>query len=204
MSKSTKRKYIESHWLVFAIKGAIAMIAGLCMMFTARDDTRYLTQIVSWTMMGLALLEILNVIHRKRRQRTLLIPLIVGIIELITGASLMLTIDYNASVDGNIAARILILSAYALYASLCSIIVGFRSFDNLTDRFIWVVDGIVGCILAFIMFADNGLSATTHIKIFGTFLMVKGLTDLFFGVHSRDEMKELHAEKALRRKNRKE
>lgn len=179
------------------------MVAGLCMMLSAKDDTRYLTQIVSWTMIGLALIEITNVIHRKRRQRSLMIPLVVGIIELLTGVILMLTINYSSATDENIALRIAILSAFALYASVCSIIVGFRSFTNMTDRFIWIVDGMVGCILAFIMFSDNGLSTTTHIKLFGTYLMVKGLTDLFFGVHSRDEMKELHAEKALRRADRK-
>ena len=38
----TKRKFIESHWLTFAVKGAVSLIAGLCMMFTVKADMGYL------------------------------------------------------------------------------------------------------------------------------------------------------------------
>ena len=96
--------------------------------------------------------------------------------------------------------RIIFLSAYTLFAAVVTIIMGLKGFSNTTDRFMWVVNGMRGCVLALVMFADNGLSVMTHVKLFGTYLMINGLTDLFFGIHSKDEMAELHAEKAKKRK----
>jgi hypothetical protein len=48
-------------------------------------------------------------------------------------------------------------------------------------------------VLGFAMFADNGISKVTHIKIFGIYLLAKGLTELYFGIHSKDEMAALHS-----------
>jgi uncharacterized membrane protein HdeD (DUF308 family) len=67
----------------------------------------------------------------------------------------------------------------------------------MTDRFMWIVNGMLGCVLALVMF--NGTSMLTHLKLFGTYLMINGLTDLFFGIHSKDEMAELHAERVAAR-----
>ena len=80
---------------------------------------------------------------------------------------------------------------------------GFKSFDNLTDRFMWIVNGTLGCILAFVIFNAGTIGDIAHIMLFGTYLLVNGLTDLFFGIHSKDELKEIHSERALKRSERK-
>ena len=45
--------------------------------------------------------------------------------------------------------------------------------------------------VTFVLFAGSGLSITMHIELFGTYLLINGITDLFFGVHSHDEALEL-------------
>lgn len=194
---STKRKYIESHWLVFGIKGAIAALAGLCLTLTTKENTEYLTAIVGCTMLGLALVELFNMLHRKRRQHTWGASFAISLIELVVAIFLLFTVKPNASASDTIALRVSVLSAYTLVASVIAIMLAFSGFQNTTDRTMWVIDGVIGCVLAFAMF--NGLDVTTHIKIFGIYLLVKGLTDMYFGAHSREEMAELHAEKAAKK-----
>ena len=195
---ATKRKFIESHWLTFAAKGGVSIIAGLCMMLTIKSNIGYLTNVIGWAMIGLGCVEIINAIHRIRRKQNLGFPLLLGIVEIAIAICVLFTVNPNLSADELIWLRIILLSAYVLFASILTILIGFRDFKDDTDRWIWVINGMIGCVLAFVMFADNGLSTTTHIKLFGTYLLVNGLSDLFFGIHSKNEMEELHKERATR------
>lgn len=192
---ATKRKFIESHWLTFAMKGVISLIAGLCMMLTVKGDIGYLTKVVGFAMIFLGGVEFINVVHRIHRNQNWGFPFLLGIIEEIVAVLVLFTVNPNLEPEKLIWLRIIILSAYILFASVLTIVMGFVNFKNLTDRYLWVINGMLGCIFGFVMLADNGLSVTTHIKLFGTYLLVNGLTDLFFGIHSKDEMAALHAER---------
>ena len=194
---STKRKFIESHWLTFAIKGIISLIAGLCIMLTGRDSVGGLTWIVGMTMVGLAIIELTNCVHRKRRNHNIGFALFLGLLEMWIAIALLVANIPGIAENDLIVLRVSLLSGYVLFASVVTIVMGFKGFDNMTDRFMWIVNGMLGCVLALVMF--NGTSMLTHLKLFGTYLMINGLTDLFFGIHSKDEMAELHAERVAAR-----
>ena len=196
---NTKRKYIESHWGVFFLKGVVSLIAGFYMMFTKHQDADFLIQIVGWTMLALAIIEIINVAHRSRRQHNWGFPLALGIVEMAMSVALLYTINPNMSLSELLPIRLGMLAVYVLAASLITIVMGFRSFDNLTDRFMWVVNGMIGCVLGFVLFASGNISDVAHVMLFGTYLLVNGLTDLFYGIHSKDALSELHAERAHKR-----
>jgi uncharacterized membrane protein HdeD (DUF308 family) len=184
-----KTKFVESHWLTFAMKGAISVVAGLCLMFAPKDDLSLMTQIVGWTMFGLAFIEIANVLYRTRRSHNWGFPLLLGAIELLIAVALLYTVDpNNPGASDLIPLRITYLAAYVVFASIVTIVMGFASFNNVTDRFMWVVNGMIGSIIAFMMYGGTGLGDGVHIGMFGTYLMVNGLTDLFFGVHSKEEL----------------
>lgn len=194
---STKRKFIESHWMTFAIKGIISLIAGLCIMLTGRDSVSGLTWIVGMTMVGLAIIELTNCVHRKRRNHNIGFALLLGLLEMWIAIALLVANIPGIAESDLIVLRVSLLSGYVLFASVVTIVMGFKGFDNMTDRFMWIVNGMLGCVLALVMF--NGTSMLTHLKLFGTYLMINGLTDLFFGIHSKDEMAELHAERVAAR-----
>ncbi len=194
---STKRKFIESHWLTFAIKGIISLVAGLCIMLSGRDSVNGLTWIVGTTMIGLAMIELSNCIDRRRRNHNIGFALFLGLLEMWVAIALLVANIPGVANKDLIVLRIGLLSIYVLFASITTIVMGFKGFDNMTDRFMWIVNGMLGCVLALVMF--NGASTLTHLKLFGAYLMINGLTDLFFGIHSKDEMMELHAERVAAR-----
>lgn len=202
MSKTTS-KFIESHWLTFALKGAISVVAGICMMVATGGNTEILIQLVGVTMIGLGIIEIANMIHRSRRQHNWGFPLFLGLLEIAIAISLLVTAIPGVGASDLIWLRIAILSGYVLFASVATIVIGFGSFTNMTDRFMWIVNGMLGAILAFVLFAGSGLSVTKHIELFGVYLLINGLTDLFFGVHSRDEALEVKAERVAKRASKK-
>ena len=200
---STKRKYIESHWGVFVLKGIVSLGAGFYMMFTHRQDVNFLIQIVGWTMLILGIIEIMNVVYRKRRQYNWGFPLALGIVEMAMSVALLYTVKKDVDLSELLPIRLTMLACYVLATSVITIVMGFKSFDNLTDRFMWVVNGMLGCVLGFVIFNAGNIGDVAHIMLFGTYLLVNGLTDLFFGIHSKDELKELHAERAIKRSKRK-
>ena len=201
MSKTTK-KFIESHWLTFALKGAISIVAGLCLMFAPTGDNSIslLTQIAGWTMFGLAFIEVANVIYRQSRSHNWGFPLVLGIIELSIAIALLWTFNPGMPTEDLVWMRIILLASYVLFASVVTIIMGFVSFSNMTDRFMWIVNGMLGAVVAFVMGPATKSGLGVHIQIFGTYLMINGITDLFFGVHSKDQiLTEKAARKAARK-----
>jgi hypothetical protein len=198
VSKTTK-KFIESHWLTFAMKGAISVVAGMCLMFANGWNTEILIHIVGWTMIGLGLIELINMIHRSHKQANWGFPLFLGLLEIAIAIVLLITTIPGLGIEQQIPFRIATLSGYVLFASVVTIFIGFASFTNMTDRFMWIVNGMLGSVLAFVLFAGSGLSITMHIELFGTYLLINGLTDLFFGVHSHDEKLQDKADRAAKR-----
>lgn len=182
-----KQKYIESHWLIFAIKGLIALVPGFFMMLSASSDIAFLTECIGWVMFALGVIEIFNIVYRHRRQYNWGFCLLVAVAECLVAFSLLFSVYPSLDANALIWLRIAILAGFTLLSSIMFIAIGLTSFKNLTDRYMWVVQGVIGAILAFVIFADNGLSPLTHVKLFGTFLMIHGLTDFLFGIHSRDE-----------------
>ena len=55
MATTTKRKYIESHWLIFGIKGALASIAGLCLILSF-SEVDLITRLVGYFMIALGVI----------------------------------------------------------------------------------------------------------------------------------------------------
>lgn len=198
MSKTTK-KFIESHWLTFAMKGAISIVAGMCLMFANGWNTEILIHIVGWTMIGLGLIELINMVHRSHKQANWGFPLFLGLLEIVIAVILLVSSIPGLGIEYQIPFRIATLSAYVLFASVVTIFIGFASFTNLTDRFMWIINGMLGSVLAFVLFAGSGLSVTMHIELFGVYLLINGLTDLFFGVHSHDEKLQDKADRAAKR-----
>ena len=188
---TNRRKYIESHWMVFAVKGAIALIAGLFLTLTNKTDTTYLAKLVGFAMMGLGIIEIFNTINRKRLEHNWGMSLAIGVVELLIAICMLFTLNTGLEEGWNVLIRIPLLSFYMLVAAILSIVIGFTCFKDDTDKFMWIIDGIIGSILAFVALGGSGLSDNTHIKMFGTYLLVRGLVELIFGVHSREELQDV-------------
>ncbi len=181
--KQPRRKYIESHWLIFGIQGIITLLSGWYILFTPSTDTRFIITVIGSVLLALSLVELFNILHRHRRQHSWFVPLGVAILEAAVGITLLIT--NNLSYELHIA----ILAGYTLLRSFSSIVVGFMDFKNLTDRFFWVVSGMVGAVIGFVILADPGISDTMFTKFFGTYLMILGLTHIFYAAHSRDQLK---------------
>ena len=154
-------------------------------------------------MFGLAFIEVANVVYRQSRSHNWGFPLALGIIELSIAIALLWTFNPGMPTEDLVWVRIILLAGYVLFASIVTIAMGFMSFSNMTDRFMWIVNGMLGAIVSFVMFGGTELGTGAHIQLFGTYLMINGITDLFFGIHSKDEILTAKAARKAARKAKK-
>jgi uncharacterized membrane protein HdeD (DUF308 family) len=191
MSKTAKipKSYIESHWLVFSLKGVIALLLGWFIMFTNMDSFFSLVMIVGWTLILLGAVEVFNVVNRRYRQRDWGLSLSVAIIELGVGLSVVVLADVEPWII------LMIVGGYTILRGFFEVAIGMRGLTDKTDKFMWVVCGIFGAVTGFAIFTDqkNLLSETNFLRIFGTYMMVFGVTNLIFSIHSKNALSEAAA-----------
>ena len=184
MFGQTKKKYIESHWLVFALKGLFALLFGYFIMFTNIDSFFTLVMIVGWTLVVLGLVEVFNILYRRTRHHNWWLSLVIAIIELGVGVSLILNADAEAWII------LVIVGAYTIIRGFFDITIGIKGLTDKTDKFMWIVCGMFGAVIGFALLADTGKSNTTFLSIFGTYMMVFGITNLIFSIHSKNLLVE--------------
>ncbi|MBQ7040697.1 DUF308 domain-containing protein [Candidatus Saccharibacteria bacterium] len=198
MSSRKVKKYIESHWLVFALQGIVGLLFGWFVMFTNIQEVSTLVVISGSTLLALGVIDVANLIYRKRRQQNWGLALMLMFLNLAVGLALLFTKDLN------VAWALGLLAGYTIFCGVFEILQGFKSLSDPTDRFMWIVCGICACILGFVVLNSGHFeNPTTFIKFFGTYMMIYGITTLIYAVHNKNELAEQKEERRLAREKRK-
>lgn len=182
--RSRIHHYTDSHWGIFGLQGLFALLFGWFIIFTDFADTPALVFAVGLILLTLGAIELLNVITRHRRGRAWSFALTVAALEVAVGVALLATNGLSVAV------HLTIIACYTIIRGLFDVIIAVRSLTDATDKFLWVVTGIFGMVLGFVIFNSGSteLSNTTFIKVFGTYLMVFGLANLVYAVHSKNTL----------------
>lgn len=188
---TTPRKYIDSHWLIFAFQGVISLLFGWFVMFTGLTDTTALVATVGAFLLGLGVVELFNLLRRTHLKETWGLSLAVAVFEIAIALGLLFTLNQN------IALHLAIIASYTIFRGVFEILIGLKSIDDSTDRMIWTICGICGVVMGFVILNSGSFGyANTFIQFFGAYMMVFGLSNLIYGVHNRDQK---HTAKAERR-----
>ena len=153
---STKLKYIDSHWGIFALQGIVALLFGWFALFTGSSDVQTLVIVVGSVLLSLGIIELLNLLARTRTKNTWGVSLFMAILE---------------------------------------VILGLKAVDDLTDKFIWILAGVCGCIMGAVILNTGHLGATPFIKYFGSYMMIFGIVNLIYAVHNKEQAKDYRSEK---------
>ena len=189
------RRYIESHWLVYAFQGLVSLLFGWFVMFTGLTDVSSLVTIVGTTLLCLGIIEVFNLLYRKHFGGSLLISLIMAISEIIIALLILFTLDQNP------VWQLVLIAIYTMGRGVLEIFLAFTSITDKTDRFMWAVCGICGSVIGVVILNSGSfVDTTTFIKFFGTYMMIYGITNLIYGVHNKNELKEQIEERAKTRR----
>jgi uncharacterized membrane protein HdeD (DUF308 family) len=192
---SIKRKYVDSHWLIFAFEGVVALLFGWFALFTNLRETDALVSIVGSALLGLGIIELFNLLRRTHLNETWGFTLVSALIEIGIAFALLFTADQE------LVWHLALIAGYTVVRGLFDILIGLKAVDDITDKFIWVVTGICGAIMGFVILNSGNQTvsenALTFIKFFGAYMMLYGLANLIYGVHNHDQGKELKSERSV-------
>lgn len=182
-----KRKYADSHWLVFVCQGVIALLFGWFTLFANVTSLNILVAVIGSLLLGLGIMELFNMLRRTHLRETWGLSFAMALFDIVVAFVLLFTLDLNGVY------QLAIIAAYTVVSGLLQIIMGVKSVDDRTDKFIWALIGICGCIMGFVILNSERsfTESLSFVKIFGAYMMLFGLANMIYGVHNRDQVKEI-------------
>ena len=179
-----KRKYIDSHWLVFMFQGVIAFLFGSLTLFSSGDTSTSLIPVVGLSMLALAVVEFANSIYRSHNKHGWLTATGVAIFDAAFGLVLLFMMDRG------MAWHLVLMSIYTLVRGAFELILAFRTTVDPTDRFIWALCGVCGILFGIVIFNSGHLANVDFMRFFGAYMTIFGTSSLIYGVHNREQQRE--------------
>lgn len=174
------RKYIDSHWLIFALKGIIAILIGGYTLFSPYHNLASVVTTVGIFLLSFSIIEFVNALYRAREKSGWAVSVSLAVVDAVIALALLFTADQDA------AWHLYTIAAYTFFRGFAEIISGFRATVDPTDRFTWVFSGIVGAVMGIVILNSNEF----FIRFFGVYLLILGTCALFYGVHNRAQKLE--------------
>ena len=174
------RKYIDSHWLIFVIKGLVAIGFGALAIFDMKRDFASLVTTAGIFLLSLSVIEFINALYRARSKTGWGVSVSLAVADAVVALALLFTISQSTIW------HLYIISGYTFIRGFAEIIAGFRATVDPTDRFTWVFSGICGAIMGIVILN----SREYFVRFFGVYLLIIGICALFYGVHNRAQKQE--------------
>lgn len=176
-----KRKYIDSHWLVFIFQGAVALLFGCLTLFTSDETSVNLIPIIGIFLLALAVVEFANSLYRSHHREGWLVATLIALFDAAFGLALLFVTNQG------MVWHLSLVAAYTALRGIFEIVMGFRTTVDPTDRFIWLLCGIAGVIFGFVIFNSGHLANVDFIRFFGAYMLILGVGSLIYGVHNREQ-----------------
>ncbi len=189
MSK-INRRYIDKHWMVFVLRGGLAVLFGLLLLFNGLRDTEAIGLPLGMFLLCMGAIDAASAIFNSTKKRGWLNSLVDAAIDVVA-ALVLLFAGRNSLVTS-----VVTLAVYTFVSGLIDVFHGFLSTVDPTDRFIRVLAGIAGCVIGIVILNAGGFDVVEFYRFFGVYALVVGITSLIYGVHNREQM--IEAREAMR------
>lgn len=188
------RRFIDKHWLVFLLRGAIAAGFGCFVLFGGLADVENAVAIISIFLLFVGIIDTMGALYSSTKKHGWVNSIIDALVDVIAALTLLFI------AKSNLTTSVIILSIYTIVSGLIDIFHGFLSTVDPTDRFIRVLAGICGCVIGIVILNAGSFEITTFMRFFGAYMLIVGITSLIYGVHNRAQNIE---DKIARREARK-
>ena len=175
------RRYIDKHWLVFAIRGCVALIFGFVAMFGFASSMETAITILSVFLLFMGIIDSTSALYASAKKRGWVNSIIDASVDIVA-ALLLLFFTKN-----NLVNSLIIISVYTIVSGVIDIFHGFISTVDPTDRFIRILAGIIGAVVGLVILNTGDFEVTTFIRFFGAYMLIVGVTSLIYGIHNREQ-----------------
>lgn len=189
------RKYIDKHWIVFIMRGALAGLFGLLALFGGMANIESVVAVLSIFLLVMGIVDSVSALYNSTKKHGWINSVIDAAVDVVA-AVVLLFFARNDLVNS-----VIVLSVYTIVSGLIDIFHGFISTLDPTDRFIRILAGACGCIIGAVILNAGDFEMTTFIRFFGAYMLIVGVTSLIYGVHNRAQnIEDKIARKQARKK----
>ncbi len=189
------RKYIDKHWVVFIMRGALAGLFGLLALFGGMANIESVVAVLSIFLLVMGIVDSISALYNSTKKHGWINSVIDAAVDVVA-AVVLLFFARNDLVNS-----VIVLSVYTIVSGLIDIFHGFISTLDPTDRFIRILAGACGCIIGVVILNAGDFEMTTFIRFFGAYMLIVGVTSLIYGVHNRAQnIEDKIARKQARKK----
>ena len=173
------RRFIDKHWLVFAVRGAAAVVFGFLMLFGGFNSLESVIAVVCVFLLAMGIVDAVSALYNSTKKHGWFNSVVDALIDV--AASLMLLFLARNDLVGSL----IIIAVYTFISGVIDIFHGFLSTVDPTDRFIRVLAGMIGCVMGLVIINAGNFEIMTFIRFFGAYLLIVGVTSMIYGVHNR-------------------
>lgn len=189
------RKYIDKHWIVFILRGALAGAFGFIALFGGMSNVESVVAIISIFLLLMGIVDSVGALYNSTKKHGWINSVIDAGIDVIA-AVVLLFLARN-----DLVTSVIILSVYTILSGVIDIFHGFLSTVDPTDRFIRVLAGACGCIIGAVILNSGNFEIMTFIRFFGVYMLIVSVTSMIYGVHNRAQnVEDKIARKQARKK----
>ena len=173
------RRFIDKHWLVFLIRGALAAAFGCFALFGGMESIENAIAVISVFLLFMGIIDAVGALYSSTRKHGWFNSIVDALVDVIA-AMCILFCSKN-----NLTNTVIILAIYTIVSGVIDIFHGFLSTVDPTDRFIRVLVGVAGCVIGAVIMNAWRFEISTFIRFFGAYMLIVGATSLIYGVHNR-------------------
>ncbi len=178
------RKFIDKHWLVFLIRGALAATFGCFTLFGGMGSIENAIAIISVFLLLVGIIDAVGALYGSTKKHGWINSIIDALVDVIAAVCLLFF------AKDSLANSVIIISVYTIVSGIIDIFHGFLSTVDPTDRFIRIIAGVSGCVIGAVILNAGDFEITTFIRFFGAYMIIVGVTSLIYGTHNYSQEKE--------------
>lgn len=173
------RRYIDKHWFVFIVRGLLAGIFGLLLLFGGLVDLDGIIAMISIFLLLMGIVDSAGALYNSAKKHGWINSIIDALIDIVAALSLLFF------AHGSLVVSLIIISVYVFLSGIIDIFHGFLSTVDPTDRFIRILAGVLGCLMGLVIINAGSFEVMTFIRFFGVYMIIVGVTSMIYGVHNR-------------------
>ena len=175
------RKYIDKHWLMFLVRGAMAAVFGCVIFFSGISDVNNIIAVASVFLLFMGIIDAVGALYASSKKHGWINSIIDALIDVVAAVALLFF------AKDNLVYGVIIISVYTILSGIIDIFHGFLSTVDPTDRFIRILTGVFGCVMGMVILNAGNFEIMTFMRFFGAYMLVVGVTSMIYGVHNREQ-----------------
>ena len=190
------KNYIESYWWYFFLQAIIAITFGIFVLITPIRVLSTIVAVAAGALMLMGAVGVVRMVHdlAQRPHRRWGDSLVISLVELIVGAFFL----FNAGAGFQLSA--IVFGSIILVRGIFDLVVALFNIKDSTDRFFWIVAGIAGVVLGIVILNHPGEASITMFWLFGMYILIFGISNLFYAVHARQMGRNITSTKSSLKK----